>query len=210
MKIQQFGFCQIRRNRLWGPKMFIGVLGVNGCTYQYQLISESKIGRYWYDMYLHYLMSLMFRQDGNGYIDEQELDALLRDLYQKNKKVRWLKNLQIWMILVSHPLTSAVTSLGGGPEEPDGLQAEHHEPLRRWEALPRRAGDRPLQGANRLTPSYILPLALSLSLHNFVYSAWVRCPETTPTSSCLAVFTRCMCLTLPACLPSFLHHFSPN
>lgn len=27
-------------------------------------------------------------QDGNGYIDEQELDALLRDLYQKNKKVR--------------------------------------------------------------------------------------------------------------------------
>uniref|UniRef100_A0A3P9BV96 Calbindin 2a n=1 Tax=Maylandia zebra TaxID=106582 RepID=A0A3P9BV96_9CICH len=25
-------------------------------------------------------------QDGNGYIDEQELDALLRDLYQKNKK----------------------------------------------------------------------------------------------------------------------------
>lgn len=27
-------------------------------------------------------------QDGNGYIDEQELDALLQDLYQKNKKVR--------------------------------------------------------------------------------------------------------------------------
>lgn len=27
-------------------------------------------------------------QDGNGYIDEQELDALLRDLYQTNKKVR--------------------------------------------------------------------------------------------------------------------------
>lgn len=55
MKIQQFGFCQIRRNRLWGPKMFIAVLGVNGCTYQYQLISESKIGWYCYDMYLHYL-----------------------------------------------------------------------------------------------------------------------------------------------------------
>lgn len=29
-----------------------------------------------------------FFQDGNGYIDEQELDALLRDLYEKNKKVR--------------------------------------------------------------------------------------------------------------------------
>lgn len=29
-----------------------------------------------------------FLQDGNGYIDEQELDALLRDLYEKNKKVR--------------------------------------------------------------------------------------------------------------------------
>lgn len=29
-------------------------------------------------------------QDGNGYIDEQELDALLRDLYQTNKKVRWV------------------------------------------------------------------------------------------------------------------------
>uniref|UniRef100_A0A8C5GAT3 Calretinin-like n=1 Tax=Gouania willdenowi TaxID=441366 RepID=A0A8C5GAT3_GOUWI len=27
-----------------------------------------------------------FFQDGNGYIDEQELEALLRDLYQKNKK----------------------------------------------------------------------------------------------------------------------------
>lgn len=33
--------------------------------------------------------SVTFFQDGNGYIDEQELDALLRDLYQKNKKVRW-------------------------------------------------------------------------------------------------------------------------
>lgn len=32
-------------------------------------------------------------QDGNGYIDEQELDALLRDLYQKNKKVRGEENL---------------------------------------------------------------------------------------------------------------------
>uniref|UniRef100_A0A667WGQ2 Calbindin 2a n=1 Tax=Myripristis murdjan TaxID=586833 RepID=A0A667WGQ2_9TELE len=31
--------------------------------------------------------------DGNGYIDEQELDALLRDLYQKNKKDVDLKNL---------------------------------------------------------------------------------------------------------------------
>uniref|UniRef100_A0A671U144 Calbindin 2a n=1 Tax=Sparus aurata TaxID=8175 RepID=A0A671U144_SPAAU len=29
-----------------------------------------------------------YDKDGNGYIDEQELDALLRDLYQKNKKVR--------------------------------------------------------------------------------------------------------------------------
>uniref|UniRef100_A0A3Q4BV28 EF-hand domain-containing protein n=1 Tax=Mola mola TaxID=94237 RepID=A0A3Q4BV28_MOLML len=32
-------------------------------------------------------------QDGNGYIDEQELDALLRDLYQKNKKDVDVKNL---------------------------------------------------------------------------------------------------------------------
>uniref|UniRef100_A0A4W6DTY5 Calbindin 2a n=1 Tax=Lates calcarifer TaxID=8187 RepID=A0A4W6DTY5_LATCA len=31
--------------------------------------------------------------DGNGYIDEQELDALLRDLYQTNKKEVDLKNL---------------------------------------------------------------------------------------------------------------------
>uniref|UniRef100_A0AAR2IH55 Calbindin 2a n=1 Tax=Pygocentrus nattereri TaxID=42514 RepID=A0AAR2IH55_PYGNA len=29
-----------------------------------------------------------YDKDGNGYIDEQELDALLRDLYEKNKKVR--------------------------------------------------------------------------------------------------------------------------
>lgn len=27
-------------------------------------------------------------KDGNGYIDEQELDALLKDLYEKNNKVR--------------------------------------------------------------------------------------------------------------------------
>lgn len=26
-------------------------------------------------------------KDGNGYIDEQELDALLKDLYEKNNKV---------------------------------------------------------------------------------------------------------------------------
>lgn len=34
------------------------------------------------------LCSCRFFQDGNGYIDEQELDALLRDLYQTNKMVR--------------------------------------------------------------------------------------------------------------------------
>lgn len=49
---------------------------------------------------------------------------------------------------------------GGGREEPDGLQAEHHEPLRRREALPWRAGDRPLQGAHCVT------LFAPLSLHN--------------------------------------------
>lgn len=27
-------------------------------------------------------------KDGNGYIDEQELEALLKDLYEKNHKVR--------------------------------------------------------------------------------------------------------------------------
>ncbi|XP_068169648.1 calbindin 2a isoform X2 [Antennarius striatus] len=35
-----------------------------------------------------------YDKDGNGYIDEQELDALLRDLYQKNKKEVDLKNLR--------------------------------------------------------------------------------------------------------------------
>jgi len=34
------------------------------------------------------VFSVHLFQDGNGYIDEQELDALLRDLYQTNKKVR--------------------------------------------------------------------------------------------------------------------------
>uniref|UniRef100_A0A3Q0SNR3 Calbindin 2a n=1 Tax=Amphilophus citrinellus TaxID=61819 RepID=A0A3Q0SNR3_AMPCI len=38
-------------------------------------------------------ISVDFVQDGNGYIDEQELDALLRDLYQTNKKEVDLKNL---------------------------------------------------------------------------------------------------------------------
>lgn len=30
---------------------------------------------------------VVFYQDGNGYIDEQELDALLKDLCDKNKMV---------------------------------------------------------------------------------------------------------------------------
>lgn len=30
---------------------------------------------------------VIFHQDGNGYIDEQELDALLKDLCEKNKMV---------------------------------------------------------------------------------------------------------------------------
>uniref|UniRef100_A0A672HUJ4 EF-hand domain-containing protein n=1 Tax=Salarias fasciatus TaxID=181472 RepID=A0A672HUJ4_SALFA len=34
-----------------------------------------------------------YDKDGNGYIDEQELEALLRDLYQKHKKEVDLKNL---------------------------------------------------------------------------------------------------------------------
>uniref|UniRef100_A0A672ZY15 Calretinin-like n=1 Tax=Sphaeramia orbicularis TaxID=375764 RepID=A0A672ZY15_9TELE len=34
-----------------------------------------------------------YDKDGNGYIDEQELEALLRDLYQTNKKEVDLKNL---------------------------------------------------------------------------------------------------------------------
>lgn len=34
----------------------------------------------------------MLFQDGNGYIDEQELDALLKDLYKKHKMVLFLIN----------------------------------------------------------------------------------------------------------------------
>lgn len=32
---------------------------------------------------------VLLLQDGNGYIDEQELDALLKDLYQKHKMVHY-------------------------------------------------------------------------------------------------------------------------
>lgn len=46
-------------------------------------------------LFLHYILFLciirtscaFFNQDGNGYIDEQELDALLKDLCDKNKMV---------------------------------------------------------------------------------------------------------------------------
>ncbi|XP_011896526.1 PREDICTED: calretinin isoform X1 [Cercocebus atys] len=31
-----------------------------------------------------------YDKDGSGYIDEHELDALLKDLYEKNKKTHWL------------------------------------------------------------------------------------------------------------------------
>lgn len=34
-----------------------------------------------------HLQLVLLLQDGNGYIDEQELDALLKDLYQKHKMV---------------------------------------------------------------------------------------------------------------------------
>lgn len=38
------------------------------------------------------LSSAPHHQDGSGYIDENELDALLKDLYEKNKKV----NNRVW------------------------------------------------------------------------------------------------------------------
>uniref|UniRef100_A0A8C7RQ35 Calbindin 2a n=1 Tax=Oncorhynchus mykiss TaxID=8022 RepID=A0A8C7RQ35_ONCMY len=41
----------------------------------------------------NFLLKFQVRSDGNGYIDEQELDALLRDLYEKNKKEVDTKNL---------------------------------------------------------------------------------------------------------------------
>lgn len=37
--------------------------------------------------YVHVFCDLLCHQDGNGYIDEQELDALLKDLCDKNKMV---------------------------------------------------------------------------------------------------------------------------
>lgn len=39
-------------------------------------------------------------QDGNGYIDEHELDALLRDLYKKHKMVIWC-----WVGIFHHLVT---------------------------------------------------------------------------------------------------------
>lgn len=41
-----------------------------------------------------YTIVFLLPQDGNGYIDENELDALLKDLCEKNKQVnRWSCNL---------------------------------------------------------------------------------------------------------------------
>lgn len=36
---------------------------------------------------MSYLLYFLYNKDGNGYIDEQELDALLKDLCDKNKMV---------------------------------------------------------------------------------------------------------------------------
>ncbi len=41
----------------------------------------------WLLLYDSDLSCCLFHQDGNGYIDEQELDALLKDLCDKNKMV---------------------------------------------------------------------------------------------------------------------------
>uniref|UniRef100_A0A665UR93 Calretinin-like n=1 Tax=Echeneis naucrates TaxID=173247 RepID=A0A665UR93_ECHNA len=56
-----------------------------------------------------------YDKDGNGYIDEQELDALLRDLYQTNKKVS--SGLWLWFPGTLHNLTGykqSIMSLSDG------------------------------------------------------------------------------------------------
>lgn len=65
-------------------------------------------------------------KDGNGYIDEQELEALLKDLYEKNHKVRKEGSEIVYHFTVTNNksnltgLCLCLTS-GGGHQEPDWL-----------------------------------------------------------------------------------------
>lgn len=42
----------------------------------------------------------LYDQDGNGYMDENELDALLKDLCEKNKKVLDINNIATYKITI--------------------------------------------------------------------------------------------------------------
>lgn len=100
----------------------------------------------------------------------------------------------LWCRLIH--IVSLVRPQGDRREEPGGLQAEHHESVRRREALPRRARNRPVPGANRLIP-------FSLSLFLFISSACPpSSPVTTPTFSCLAEHIPGACARHPPLTPN--------
>lgn len=67
---------------------------------------------------------------------------------------------------------------GRGLEEPDGLQAEHHESVRWREALSWRAGNCPLPGANCVIPPCLPHPPLPLLLHIII-----ACPALAPPAS---------------------------
>lgn len=102
--------------------------------------------------------SVIFHQDGNGYIDEQELDALLKDLCDKNKMVMSpVSDPVVGSVIGSHcspSLSDRARLLLGTGRGLDGvgrLQEEHHGSVGRGQTVPHRAGDRPLSGLHAVT-----------------------------------------------------------
>lgn len=96
-------------------------------------------------------------QDGSGFIDEHELDALLKDLYEKNKKVRGDERGGTKPTGSGAPCNpSATPNLPAGDEHPAAhqLPPEHHEPVGRRQAVPQGAGG----GAVQRTPPVGFPL----------------------------------------------------
>lgn len=123
-------------------------------------------------------------QDGNGSIDEQELDALLKDLCDKNKMVPslsivlfrllfWWPNIAAWDLACLQPMCVSVCFLPGcGFDRAGWVQGEHHGSVWRGEAVPHRAGDRPV---SRLCSVTGLPETTPTMLPSLLTPDIIRC-----------------------------------
>lgn len=115
------------------------------------------------------------------FVTMAERHALCTSLLTDQVKPLWCR--LILMVSLDRPP-------GDRREEPGGLQAEHHESVRRGEALPRRARNRPVPGANRLIPFF----SVVVSLHFLCLPTLFPCDHAHYQLPGWT-YTRCMCQT---------------